>query len=162
MLILSAIFIVQFTCFYHGLDKTTASHGVLISNLLPFGVLILAHYFIPGERVSFKKGVGIIFGFAGVCLLFFDSQDIAASLKSGDIIVLAAVLFWSTNVVFIKIAFTFASISTRIQYNILKDIKKKFEKNYLDIMESSVFWNYDRGNISQTHIKKIVEYLKLY
>jgi len=102
MLLLSAIFIVQFTCFYHGLDKTTASHGVLISNLLPFGVLILAHCFIPGERVSFKKGVGIIFGFAGVFLLFFDSQDIAASLKSGDVIVLAAVICWSTNVVFIK------------------------------------------------------------
>ncbi|MDA3916879.1 MAG: DMT family transporter [Deltaproteobacteria bacterium] len=63
MLMLSALFIVQFTCFYNGLEKTTASHGVLISNLLPFGVLILAHCFIPGERVFFKKGVGIIFGF---------------------------------------------------------------------------------------------------
>ena len=55
---LSLIFFCQITCFYFGLTKTTASHGTLISNLLPFIVLILAHFYIPGDRITMKKKHG--------------------------------------------------------------------------------------------------------
>lgn len=102
MLILSAIFVAQLSCFYHGIGKTTASHGVLISNVLPFIVLILAHFFIPGDRISMKKGIGIILGFIGVFFLLFDEQDLTGDLKRGDLIVLAAVCLWSTSAIFAK------------------------------------------------------------
>ncbi|MCP3943767.1 MAG: DMT family transporter [Desulfobacteraceae bacterium] len=63
LLMLSQLFVIQSSCIYIGLTKTTASHAVLITNLMPFVVLMLAHYFIPGERISFKKGVGVSLGF---------------------------------------------------------------------------------------------------
>lgn len=100
--ILAAIFVVQLSCFYLGMDKTTASHGALISNVLPFFVLVLAHFFIPGDRISLKKGVGITLGFIGVLLLFFDEQDLTRELRKGDLIVLAAVFMWSSSAVFVK------------------------------------------------------------
>jgi drug/metabolite transporter (DMT)-like permease len=90
MVILSAIFIVQLSCFYLGLSKTTASHGVLISNMLPFIILVMAHFFIPGDNISLKKGIGITLGFMGVLFLFFDDQDLAGNLKKGDLIILIA------------------------------------------------------------------------
>lgn len=102
MLIVSAIFIVQLSCFYLGLGKTTASHGVLISNALPFFVLILAHFFIPGDTISLKKVFGITLGFMGVLLLFFDEQDLTGNLKSGDLIILVAVFLWSSSAIFVK------------------------------------------------------------
>lgn len=102
MMILSAIFFTQLSCFYHGLAKTTASHGVLIANMLPFVVLILAHFFIPGDRITLRKGVGIALGFVGVLFLIFDTQDISGNLKSGDLLVFTAVLFWGMNVTFVK------------------------------------------------------------
>ena len=102
MLIVSAIFVVQLSCFYQGLDKTTASHGALIANVLPFIVLILAHFFIPGDTISLKKGIGITLGFAGVLFLFFDEQDLTGELKKGDLIILLAVFMWSSSVVFVK------------------------------------------------------------
>ncbi len=102
MLILSAIFIVQLSCFYLGLGKTTASHGALIANILPFIVLILAHFFIPGDNISFKKGIGITLGFVGVLFLFFDEQDLTGELKKGDLLVLLAVFMWSSSAVFVK------------------------------------------------------------
>lgn len=101
-LILSAIFIVQLSLFYHGLGKTTASHGALISNVLPFFVLVLAHYFIPGDTITFKKGVGIVLGFVGVLFLFFDDPDVTYDLKTGDIMILAAVGCWSISAIRVK------------------------------------------------------------
>ncbi|MCD4675754.1 MAG: DMT family transporter [Desulfobacula sp.] len=102
MLILSAIFVVQLSCFYLGLGKTTASHGALISNVLPFIILVMAHFFIPGDSISLKKGIGITLGFLGVLFLFFDEQDLTGDLKKGDLIILAAVFLWSSNAIFVK------------------------------------------------------------
>ncbi len=102
VLILSAIFVVQLSCFYNGMGKTTASHGALISNVLPFMVLILAHFFIPGDTISFKKGIGITLGFVGVLSLFFDEQDLAGEIQKGDFIVLMAVFLWSSSAIYVK------------------------------------------------------------
>ncbi len=102
MVILAAVFVAQLSCFYNGLGKTTASHGVLISNVLPFIILVLAHFFIPGDTISFKKGIGIIIGFIGVLLLFFDEQDLTGDFKKGDLIVLTAIFLWGGSAVFVK------------------------------------------------------------
>jgi len=102
MLIVSSIFVVQLSCFYLGLSKTTASHGALISNVLPFIVLVLAHFFIPGDTISLKKGIGITLGFMGVLFLFFDEQDMTGDLKKGDFIILLAVFMWSSSAIYVK------------------------------------------------------------
>ena len=72
LLVIALLFTIQIALFYNGLDKTSASHTTLIVNLLPFIVLVLAHYFIPGEPVTFKKTAGILLGFCGVLLLVFE------------------------------------------------------------------------------------------
>jgi len=102
MVILAAIFVVQLSCFYIGTSKTTASHVALIANVLPFIILVLAHFFIPGDTISFKKGIGITLGFVGVVFLFFDKQDLTDDLKQGDLIVLAAVFLWGASAIFLK------------------------------------------------------------
>ncbi len=98
----SVLFVFQVSCFHLGLKSTTASHGALVANALPFLVLILAHFFIPGDRVTVKKGAGILLGFVGVVILFFDQPDLNADLQKGDIIVLAAVLCWSVSAIYVK------------------------------------------------------------
>ena len=47
MVILGLIFYAQLSLFYLGLSSTTASHGTLIANILPFVVLILVLYLKP-------------------------------------------------------------------------------------------------------------------
>ena len=102
MVTLSCIFMVQLSCFYLGMDKTTASHGVLISNVLPFIVMVMAHFFIPGDTITVKKGMGILLGFLGVFFLFFDEQDLTGDLKRGDLIMLMAVFMWSFSAIYVK------------------------------------------------------------
>jgi len=99
---LGIIFSAQLAFFYAGLIKTTASHCTLISNLLPFVVMVLAHFFIPGDRISLKKTSGLVLGFAGVLVLLSDSVMLSGDILAGDMLVLLAVLVWGCNAVYSK------------------------------------------------------------
>lgn len=100
--LLATFFFVQLSLFYSGLSKTTASHGTLIANVLPFTVMILAHFFIPGDTISVRKISGLVLGFTGVLVLFFDNNALTGEPLQGDLLVLLAVLVWSCHVVYIK------------------------------------------------------------
>jgi drug/metabolite transporter (DMT)-like permease len=102
VLIVSAGFTAQLCLFYLGMDRTYASRGVLISNLLPFFVLGLSHFFIPGERITWPKLVGMVLGFGGVVYMFLDAGAGLGSLHNGDPIILMAVAIWAGNVVYTK------------------------------------------------------------
>jgi drug/metabolite transporter (DMT)-like permease len=102
ILILSAIFLVQLSLFYRGLSLTYASRGILIVNFQPFVVLILAHFFIAGDRMTPKKTIGLILGFAGVVLVLLDNRGMTTGLKTGDVIIFFATILWGINTVFVK------------------------------------------------------------
>ncbi len=102
LVVATMLFVVQVTLFYCGLKRTTASHGVLIANLLPFVVLILAHFYIPGDGITGKKIIGVLLGFMGVLLLVFDKQGISADIEIGDMIILGAVCVWGVSAVYVK------------------------------------------------------------
>lgn len=93
---------IQVSLFYWGMTKTTASHSALIANMMPFLVLILSHIFIPGDRITTRKVVGMVLGFAGVFVIFMENQQISPELKTGDLIILAAVFAWAARVVYTK------------------------------------------------------------
>ncbi len=102
MIILGLIFYVQLSLFYLGLSRTTASHATLISNILPFVVLILAHFFLKEELVSAKKIIGLVLGFCGVLILFGDAGHLEQSVLQGDLFILATVFVWGGNAIYTK------------------------------------------------------------
>lgn len=102
LLIVCMGFTAQLALFYTGINKTNASRGTLMVNLLPFFVLFLAHFFIPGDRINRRKFLGIVMGFVGVVFLFLDWKGLTSAFRTGDTVVLVAALFWSCNVVYIK------------------------------------------------------------
>ncbi len=102
LLIVSISFTVQLSLFYLGLSKTNASRGTLMVNLLPFFVLFLAHFFIPGDRINKRNFWGIVLGFSGVVFVFLDWGNLTSAFRIGDCIVLSAAVFWSCNIVYIK------------------------------------------------------------
>ncbi len=102
LLILAALFVTQLSLFYLGISKSNASRGALISNLLPFWVLFLAHFFIPGDRITLRKFLGILLGFSGVALMFAEKKGVTTDFRTGDIIILFATVMWSCNVIYLK------------------------------------------------------------
>jgi drug/metabolite transporter (DMT)-like permease len=102
LIIISLIFFVQLSLFYTGLSKTHASRGTLLANIQPFFVLFLAHFFVPGDRISWRKLVGIMLAFGGVTLVFLDPAAALSDLKMGDMIILTAAFVWACNGVYTK------------------------------------------------------------
>ena len=102
LLIISMVFTVQLSLFYLGLSKSNASRGTLMVNIQPFFTLFLAHYFIPGDRITKRKTLGILLGFAGVVFVFLGKKGVTADFQVGDLIILAAAFLWSCSAVYTK------------------------------------------------------------
>ena len=101
LMILGVVFFLQLSFFYNGLGKTSASHGALIANLLPFVVMLLAHFFIPGDGIVLRKAGGLVLGFIGIIVLFADAPA-GNSMFIGNVLVMSAVIIWGMNAVYTK------------------------------------------------------------
>ncbi len=99
---ISLIFTLQLGLLYSGLGKTSASRGTLMVNLQPFFVLLLAHWFIPGDRITKKKILGLIMGMVGMVLVFSGKKGVTADVQIGDLMILATSLIWAVNTVYTK------------------------------------------------------------
>jgi drug/metabolite transporter (DMT)-like permease len=102
MLVFSFAFTVQIALLYVRVNRTLASRATLIGNLQPFLVLLLAHFFLPNERITLRRVVGMTLGFAGVSALFAEEVLARSSMPAGDLAVLAAVILWSGTTVYVK------------------------------------------------------------
>ncbi|MDL1967946.1 MAG: DMT family transporter [Deltaproteobacteria bacterium] len=102
LFVIGMIFTVQLSLFYLGLSKTNASRGTLVVNILPFFVLFLAHFFLPGDRITIRKIIGMLIGFSGVTFVIFEKESVTADFQRGDLIILAAAFLWACNAVYVK------------------------------------------------------------
>jgi drug/metabolite transporter (DMT)-like permease len=102
LLIYSLLFTIQLSLFFTGLNRTYASRGTLLINLLPFLILILAHFFIPNDRITRRNLIGLLLGFSGVVCVFAGKETFSRDIRVGDGLVLAATFIWAGNTVFIK------------------------------------------------------------
>lgn len=96
----------QICLFYIGMTKTYATHGAILSNLLPFCVLIFAHYLVKNDRITARKVIGMLMGFSGVAVVLMDKNGMQPGVKSGDFILLGAILLWSCRIILTKITVT--------------------------------------------------------
>lgn len=78
---------------------TSAFAGVTMAGVILF-VLPMAHFLIPGERITLRRAVGILVGFGGVLVLFgaeaFDSTG-AGRENVGRLAILGATACYATN-----------------------------------------------------------------
>jgi drug/metabolite transporter (DMT)-like permease len=102
LLVIFLIFFSQISFFYLGMSRTNASRGVLISNLQPFFVLFLAHFFIPDDRITFRKVVGLLLGFVGVCLVFLEREGVREGFQIGDVLMVLSTSLWAVSAVYTK------------------------------------------------------------
>ena len=102
LVIMAINFLFQMTLLYLGYSKTNASRGSLLVNLQPFFVLFLAHYFIPGDRITKRKFLGILLGFSGVAFVFLERKGVTAGFRMGDLMIGGSAFLWACNTIYIK------------------------------------------------------------
>lgn len=103
LLLLTTIFILQIVCLNTGTLYTSASRSTIFINVYPFFTALFAHFWIPGERLSVTKTLGIIVAFSGVFVTVAPKLGQGETSVIGDIIVLVSGCFLGLRVVVTKL-----------------------------------------------------------
>ena len=112
---------IPFSLIAIGTNKIDSYLAALLMSTTPISGSILAHFFIKDEKITFLKSLGIILGFSGILLLFFDKLIIN---ENNYLFVLLIIL-----------GSTFYSISGIL---ILKKLKKS---GNINVTTSTLIWS---------------------
>ena len=112
---------IPFSLIAIGTNKIDSYLAAMLMSTTPISGSILAHFFIKDEKITFLKSLGIILGFTGILLLFFDKLIIN---ESNYLFVLIIIL-----------GSTFYSISSII---ILKKLKRS---GNINVTTSTLIWS---------------------
>ncbi|RMF86274.1 MAG: DMT family transporter [Nitrospinota bacterium] len=88
LLILGLLFSIQLAFMNIGLSYTTAGNGVVLNSTYPIWVALLAHFFIPGDRLTPGRALGIALAYTGVVVVFSQNLRLASDLLFGNILML--------------------------------------------------------------------------
>jgi drug/metabolite transporter (DMT)-like permease len=97
------LFAGEFLLIYHGLTFTTASRGTIFLYAAPFATAIGAHLFVPGDRLTHAKSLGLLVAFAGIAVAFADALRLPTRVELvGDLLCLGGAIAWAATTVLIK------------------------------------------------------------
>jgi drug/metabolite transporter (DMT)-like permease len=93
----------EFGLIYAALKQNMASRVYILVYTTPFFVALQAHFFLPGDRITPYKLLGLLFAFGGIVALFVkDFQTVSFSILPGDLMALTAAFLWATTTVYLK------------------------------------------------------------
>lgn len=97
---LGLLFTVQIGLTNIGINLTTAAHGTVLLNSYAVHTVVLAHFFIPGDRLTPAKLGGVIVAYAGIVLLFAGDLSFRSGTLFGDIVVIASAFLLGERTVY--------------------------------------------------------------
>ena len=86
---------IPFSLIAIGTNKVDSYLAAILMSTTPMSGSILAHFFTKDEKITFFKSIGIILGFCGVFLLFFDRLIVNESNYLFALIILLGSTFYS-------------------------------------------------------------------
>lgn len=99
-LLAGLLFGLEFVFIFVGVDRTTVSRMVVFLYTAPCFTVLGLHFFVPGERMGWRQGAGVLLAFAGLVLAFIDKA--AGGSLLGDAFGVLAALFWAATTVLIR------------------------------------------------------------
>ena len=100
---LSLLFLVQIYLFNDGTRITLASRATVLMSTHPFFTALLAHLFIPGDRLNPAKVIGMTLSFVGVAFIFGEGL-VTGKLEHlrGDLMVVVSAVLLGARLVYVK------------------------------------------------------------
>ena len=123
-LFIGFLFGAEFLFLFIALDLTTVSRTTLLFYTMPLWMAVLAHLFIPGERLTPIRWAGIIVAIAGVVLVLSE-RLFAESAEGnlgwlGDLLCLTGAAFWALLALTIRLtSFGEASNETQLSFQLV-------------------------------------------
>ena len=99
----ATLFGLEFVALYIGLERTTASRGVVLLYCQPIAVAVGVHFFAKGDRLSRVKALGLAAAFLGVCLAMVGrGAGAGQGSLEGDVLCFLGGLAWAGTVILVK------------------------------------------------------------
>lgn len=89
------LFAFEFVLLFIALDLTTVSRSSILFYTMPLWLALLAHVFIPGERITPVKAMGQAFAFLGMVIAILWRSDAGEASLLGDVLAVVASLGWA-------------------------------------------------------------------
>ena len=95
---------IQYVCFYIGLAYATGAKSSIINASQGFVAIIAAHFMVRSEKMTWRKGIGCILGFAGVVAVNLSpgAWGEGFTLRGEGMILLCTVVY-GISMVFLKL-----------------------------------------------------------
>jgi len=90
LLVLGPLFTAQIGTMNVATALTNAAHASILLNLHAVHTVALAHFLIPGDRLSARRFAGILLAYAGIVVLFAGATTTGAVSLVGDAIMLVS------------------------------------------------------------------------
>ncbi len=94
-LLMGALFAGEFLALFLALDLTTVGRSALIMYSMPVWMGVLAHFFLPGERITRWKAAGLGLAFLGTAWAILSKNAGGQPSLLGDIFALLAAWGWA-------------------------------------------------------------------
>ena len=103
LFLLVLLFFAQIFLLNQGTHLTLASRSTIMVTVYPFFTSLFAHLFIPGDRLSRLKGIGMALSFSGVVLIFAETLSLRDfSYIPGDLMVFGSGILLGARQVYTK------------------------------------------------------------
>ncbi len=94
------LFAVQVGLMNHGIALTSAAHSTVLLNAYAVHTVLLAHFFIPGDRLRASTLIGVLVAYAGIVVLFARDFSLDGDTLLGDLVVSASALLLGERIVY--------------------------------------------------------------
>src|SRR2546425_8834496 len=101
LVFLGLLFTLQIGSMNIGTSLTSAAHSALLLNLYAVHTVVLAHFLIPGDRLTLRKIAGVLIAYAGIVLLFAHQIGRGTSTLLGDAIMVGSAFVLAERTVYL-------------------------------------------------------------
>lgn len=90
-----SLFAAEFLCLFLALDLTALGRASVIFYSMPIWLALMAHFGLPGERITRGKALGLGLAFAGTAMAILSRQPGTGGSLAGDLLALGAAFGWA-------------------------------------------------------------------
>lgn len=101
LLVVALLFTAQIGGVNIGTNLTSAAHSAILLNCYAVHLVVLAHFMIPGDRLTPRKLAGVLVAYAGIVLLFARQASAGGSSLLGDAIMFVSALLLAERTVYL-------------------------------------------------------------
>ena len=101
LLVLGVLFTAQIASMNVGTALTTAAHSAILLNLYAVHTVVLAHFLIPGDRLTVSRAAGVAIAYAGILLLFRGQIGAGAPALAGDVVMVVSSLILAERTIYL-------------------------------------------------------------